>query len=277
MTSQCTVLAKGLNFPEGPAFDTQARLWLVEVRGGSLVRWSDGGVERHSTGGVPNGLAFDRAGRAWLCDQRGLVRHFDPMIGDWQTMANTIDGQPLNKPNDLAFDGLGNLVFTCPGNSRTDPSGYVCCLKLDGSVKKIAETMYFPNGLAFLDGGHTLVVAETYRQRLWKGEWDAEASRWVNAQPWADVGGRPGPDGMALGKNGLLYVAVFGSGQIKGVDAHGQIVEAYKLPGMNPTNVAFDPSGQLGLVVTEAERGLLLSMPQLGPGVRLFDGGDAWQ
>jgi hypothetical protein len=60
---------------------------------------------------------------------------------------------------------------------------------------------------------------------------------------------------MALGDDELLYVAVF------------------DLPGSNPTNVAFDPAGPLGLVVTEAERGDILCLPELGPGAHLFDGG----
>jgi gluconolactonase len=130
--------------------------------------------------------------------------------------------------------------------------------------------LYFPNGLAFVDGGRALVIAETYRQRLWKGRWDAVSGVWIDPQPWAELGGLPGPDGMALGADGLLYVAVYRSGQIKVVDAQGAIVTGYDLPGMNPTNVAFDPSGRLGLVVTEAERGLLLSLPGLGPGEPLY-------
>jgi hypothetical protein len=39
---------------------------------------------------------------------------------------------------------------------------------------------------------------------------------------------------------------------------------------VNPTNAAFDPTNRLGLVVTEAEKGLLLSLPEVGPGVTLF-------
>ena len=78
---------------------------------------------------------------------------------------------------------------------------------------------------------------------------------------------------MALGVDGLLYVAVFGSGRVEAVDENGGIAMIFNLPGSNPTNVAFDPTGHLGLVVTEAERGVLLSLPELGPGARLCDGG----
>jgi len=133
--------------------------------------------------------------------------------------------------------------------------------------------MSFPNALALTDDGAVLVVAETYRQRLLRGTCDAEACRWINPQPWADVGGTTdGPDGMALGADGLLYVAVYNLGCVKTVARDGSTTAVYELPGQNPTNCAFDPSGRLGLVVTEAERGLLLSLPELGPGMPLYAG-----
>jgi gluconolactonase len=75
---------------------------------------------------------------------------------------------------------------------------------------------------------------------------------------------------MALGADGLLYVAVYGSSQVKVFSPDGRQVSEQTLPGNNPTNCAFDPSGQLGLVVTEAEQGKLWSLPELGPGARLF-------
>jgi gluconolactonase len=267
-------LVSGLEPPEGPAFDATGALWCVELEGGSLVRWTEAGdIARYPTGGVPNGLAFDRAGRAVFCDAgRNAVRWFDPARGEWGTLADAINGQPLFAPNDLAYDAVGNLVFTCPGDSRAAPTGYVCCLRRDGALVRIADRMYYPNGLVFTDGGATLVIAETWRPGLWIGGWDAEAARWIDPRPWADVGGPKGPDGMALGVDGLVYVGVSGTGFVKGVDRAGRVVYILSARGSRPTNVAFDPNRTLGLVVTEAERGVLLSFPDLGPGVPLFSG-----
>lgn len=267
MSPTVEIIAGGLKFPEGPAFDPEGNLWCVELEGGCLTRWSLDGLERYPADGTPNGLAFDRAGRAWVCDAgQNAVRTFEPGTENWQTVADTIRGRPLRAPNDLAFDLAGNLAFTCPGGSEQRSVGYACCLKPEGTLLEIASGMRFPNGLAFVDGGEALVVAETHRQRLWKGGWDAEKTRWIEPSPWAEVGGPVGPDGMALGADGMLYVAVFSSGQVEAVDENGGIAMIFNLPGSNPTNVAFDPTGRLGLVVTEAERGELLSLPGLGPG-----------
>ena len=58
-------------------------------------------------------------------------------------------------------------------------------------------------------------------------------------------------------------MAVYGFGTIKVVDKDGSIKQAFNLPGTNPTNAVFDPFGNLGLVATEAEKGLLISLPEI--------------
>lgn len=273
------LLCEGLSFPEGPLFDRDGNLWCVELKGNVLGCWNGESYRRVSTGGgEPNGLAMDGKGRIYVCDTgKQSIRRYDPSAGDWETLVDSLDGQPLGKPNDLAFDNGGNLLFTCPNDGRTEPDGYLCAIRPDRSVKLVKDGMYFCNGLAFTSDGKTLIVAETYRQRLWKGQWDSDEAAWINPEPWADVGGPIGPDGFAFGADGLLYVAVYGSKQIKIINPDGDIVDALPLPGSNPTNCAFDPLGRWGLVVTEAEKGLLVSFPQLGPGINLFDGAEAWK
>ncbi|MBS7700488.1 MULTISPECIES: SMP-30/gluconolactonase/LRE family protein [unclassified Chelatococcus] len=267
------VICSNLAFPEGPAFAPDGSLWWVELQGGCLSTITPEDVRRYQVGGHPNGLTFDCAGGAWFCDAgMRAIRRLDLAAGTARTLASRGRGEPLNKPNDLAFDSRGTLVFTCPGDSRTEPTGSIWAYHDGIEPEPVADNLYFPNGLALADDGRSLVVAETYRHRLWKGEWDPENLRWINPRPWAEIGGPTGPDGMALGADGLLYVAVFGQGCIKAVDPTGTIVAVYATPGSRPTNCAFDPTGERGLVVTEAERGEVLSYPGLGRGATLFDG-----
>lgn len=256
------LLAEGLHFPEGPAFAADGSLWAVELKGGNLVQLKGGQLHRFPVGGGPNGIAIDGAGYIWFCDSgQNALRRFDPKTQQTETMVRQCGTETLNKPNDLAFDRNGNLVFTCPDNSRQEPTGYVCVLTPTGEVRKIAQGLYFPNGLAFSADGKELVIAETYRHRLWKGRWNAEAGGWDAAKIWCTIGGPDGPggpDGMAFGEDKNLYVAVYGTASVKVVSPEGIAIGQISLPGQNPTNCAFTPSGKGNLVITEAEKGQIL-------------------
>lgn len=261
------ILADGLRFPEGPAFDQNGNLWCVEQDGESLFyRDKTGYTKRIYTGGKPNGSVCNGK-YLWFCDSgQNAIRRLNLATETVDTVLNQLSGQPLNKPNDLLFDQQGNLICTCPGPPDANEQGYVVVYSATGAVEIIAEGLLYPNGLAFLPDTNTLLIAETHQQRIWSGFWDVNTLSWENISVWTDVVDAPigapvpGPDGMAVGPDGNVYVAVFGAGFIRVFSSEGKYQRDIHLPGQNPTNCTFDPSGQLGLVVTEAEKGLLLSV-----------------
>ena len=268
--SKRTIL-KNLDFPEGPAFDSKGNLWFVELHGGNVVRLGVDGksVRFNVDGGAPNGIAVDSSDRIWFCDAANdNVSILDPDTGGVSVFCDDICGETLAHPNDLAFDSMGNILFTCPGNSRKEPTGYVCAAGADGVARKVITGKFFPNGLAFSEDGKTLVVAETYKHRLWKGDWNCETLEWRNAAPWVEVGGDIGPDGMAFGSDGNLYVAVFGGGAVKVVSTEGKVIDVLDTGGRNPSNCAFAPNG--GLVVTETQNGEIIIIDNAVAGAKLF-------
>nr|WP_281502431.1 SMP-30/gluconolactonase/LRE family protein [Arenibacter sp. S6351L] len=249
-----------LHFPEGPAFDKKGALWFVEQNNGSLNQYYKGILYRHYVGGRPNGIAIDHRDLIWFCDSiKNEIRVYNPSSTATYTILSKIGESPLNLPNDLAFDHLGNLLFTCSGSELKKGDGYFCAWNARMGLHKIDSVRYYPNGLAFNKGNNKLYIAETGTHRIWKGDWDSVSFSWSNPEACIMTGGPVGPDGMAFDENGGLYVAVFGSSSVHVYNDAGILDRKIDLPGSNPTNCAFDPFGRLGLIITEAENGQLLS------------------
>lgn len=258
--SEITILLEQLHFPEGPAFDKKGILWFVEQNNGCIGQYHKGVINRYFVGGRPNGIAIDHRGLIWFCDSiRNEIRVYDPNSTATYTILSKIKDTPLNLPNDLAFDGFGNLLFSCSGSELKKGDGYICAWSPKMGLHKIDTVQYYPNGLAFNNGSHKLYIAETGTHRIWKGNWDSTSFTWNNPEVFTNTGGPIGPDGMAFDEKGRLYVAVYGSSSVHVYDNTGKLDEKIELPGSNPTNCAFDPFGKLGLIITEAEKGRLLS------------------
>ncbi len=250
-------LLKNLKLPEGPAIDSKGNIWFVEAIGNVNCLDTFGNLKRYPIArGAPNGIAIDFLDRVWFCDVTNkCVSVLYPSTGKVKKICEKVDGEKLIGPNDLTFDSKGNLIFTCAGGYLQTPVGYVCAVNSKG-VKKIISDIFFPNGLAISPDGAKLVVAETYKKRLWIGDWDGEKLEWKNSKVLIHIGGKEGPDGMAFGSDGNLYVAIYGDNVVKVVSLKGDIIREITLKGSRPTNCAFLPNG--GLLITEAERGELL-------------------
>lgn len=258
--SHIAILLQDLHFPEGPAFHQNGSLWFVEQHIGCLSAYYNGTLIRHDVGGRPNGIAIDTKGLLWFCDSiKNEIRTYDPETRKAETILSTIDGFPLNLPNDLAFDAQGNLLFTCSGEELDKGDGYFCAWNPTQGLVKIESITFYPNGLAFNKDHSLLYIAETGTHTIWKGEWDPRSFSWNNPEVFTQTGGPIGPDGIAFDEKGRLYVAVFGSSTVHIYTKEGVLHEKIELPGLNPTNCAFDPAGKLGLIITETEKGQLLS------------------
>ena len=263
-----------LNFPEGPVFDFAGNLWFVEIKGGNLSCWDGKKLTRFSVDGTPNGAMVDRQGCIWFCDSgHGEIRMFDPVGNKFKTICDrTIDDIRLKRPNDIIFDTDGNLLFSDHADGREEPLSTICVLpKGSNKARIISKDKYFTNGLALRSDAKTLVFAETYKQQLWIGEWDALLLELKDERPFAKAGDGPfGPDGIAFDENENLFATIFNESKINIYKIDGQLAGSIKCRGTRPTNCVFDPSGKLGLVITEAERGEIISHPNYGIGLPIY-------
>lgn len=211
VVAECMFRPSGIGFPEdGPPV-------VVNMLERRLMRLDDGGPTAIADlSGVARGnindLVLDGHGRAYIGDldvpeepgsprPEGL-RPFGRRVVDYFTRG----GQPLHAP------GWGRLI-------RVDP---------DGSSTVVAEELLVPNGAVIAPDGRTLVVAETYANRLTAFDIEADGSL-SRRRVFAQVG-ESTPDGICLDEDGAIWIASIYERRFLRVMPGGDVTDAIELP-----------------------------------------------
>lgn len=273
------VFANGLSAPEGPVALPDGT-WLIVEGGadrGCVTHISaDGKTKRViKKTGRPNGLALDARGSIWVAESRvpSLLRL--TMDGKAEIVATACDSEPFLFPNDLCFGPDGALYLTDSGvqignfapDNKVRPDyanisydGRVYRVNTEtGAMQKIDGGIKFTNGIAIGPDGllyaNETLTGNIYRYRSHRAEGNWTRERFGNViRPDAPPGWK-GPDGMAFGTDGRLYVAVFGQGDVTVLGNDGSVVERILTSGKLPTNVAFGLRGRRSIYVTDYEFG----------------------
>ncbi len=218
-------------FTEGPAWHPDGSVYFSDVENNRIMRMDADGVIRvfRSPSGRANGLEFDRTGRLVACEgareggNRRITR--TELNGTITVLTDRFNGKRYNSPNDLTLDSLGNIYFTDPRyGDRTDVELFddkvnviqgVYRISTNGDVSRIQTgEVGRPNGIAVSPDDRFLFVADNanddhgFSRKLWRFE--LSASRDIVAgsgNVLFDWGTDRGPDGMAIDKQGRLYVA----------------------------------------------------------------------
>jgi gluconolactonase len=265
---QVSLFATGFKFPEGPAFDRNGNLFVVNVDTGDISRISPKGQVNTfvNTGGAPNGAKFHTNGDLYVADRRKGIIAISPN-GNIRVVVDNYQGKKFNGPNDLVFDFRENLYFTDPhGSSAENPFGSVYQLSCNGEMTCLASELAFPNGLALSRDEKFLFVADTRKNRILRYVLDPPVRSYIFSQ----LSGGWGPDGMAFDIAGNLYVAHYGGGDVLIVNPKGEIIEWVPMGGLHPTNVVFGGPGGRVLYVTEVETGSVYRFNTDHPGLSLY-------
>lgn len=298
MTSDLTVLAEGLGFPEGPVALSDGSVLLVEIAAGNLTRVAPDGtvhVIAH-TGGGPTGAAIGPDGAAYICNNGGLAWQHDDERG-WHNSGASADNPggsiqrvdlttgavsvlfsagpelPLAFPNDIVFDRTGGFWFTDLGMNRpaqrSRDIGAVYYVSAD--LQTITEAIYpisSPNGIGLSADEHTLYVAETDGARLWSFELKEPGRVMPTTQP-SPNGGRllasTGDhvykrfDSLAIDAAGSVLIGTLIQGGLTVVRADGSDVRHLPLPDPFTTNVCFGGKGLKTAYATLGSTGRLVS------------------
>lgn len=230
------VLVSGLAFPEGPRWH-QGALYFSDVHSHQVLRWGDGAVEILAhVPEKPSGLGFIGDTTLLIAsqhDRRVYSVDLAARASEPQLHAD-VAGVATWHLNDMLTDAtgrayVGNYGNGAPPGEPIQPAS-LALVELDGSVRSVAEDLYFPNGMAIVDNGRTLVVAETR----------SEPGR-LTAFSIADDGSLSDrrvviefdgqwPDGISVDKHGNIWVALPFDDEVVCVSMHGEILDRVFVP-----------------------------------------------
>lgn len=237
MARDAELVLDGLVFPEGPRWH-EGRLWFSDMHAHEVVAVTPDG-DRETIVEVPNqpsGLGFLPDGRLLIVSMidRKLLR-LDP-DGLWEVA--DISGLAPYHCNDMVVDGEGNAYIGNFGFDITDgsPPRATTMVRVtpDGEATVVADGLQFPNGTVITADGKTLIVGESWGQRLMAFD-VLDDGGLTNQRVWADLAesGVGPPDGICLDADGAIWVAVpTNPGALVRVAEGGEVLERIDVPDM---------------------------------------------
>ena len=138
---------------------------------------------------------------------------------------------------------------------RTPYTARLAVIDPDGSVGVAADDLAFPNGMVLLDGGDTLVVAQTLGLDLTAFDRAADGSL-SNRRPWATLVGDDGsfvvPDGISADDAGGIWVANALGAEVVRVEEGGAVTRRVVTSQFAYACAVGGPDGRHLLVCTAA-------------------------
>jgi sugar lactone lactonase YvrE len=221
----------GLVFPECPRWHNGA-LFFSDMHAG--IVWRLDGDRLSKVLEVPT----SPAGLGWLPNgSLQVVSMQDRRVLRSSAVGLTpvADLSPLiaHLANDMVIDShgrayIGNFGFDLMGGEGPRATVLLRVDK-DGEVSVAAEDLLFPNGSVITPDGKTLVIAETFANRLTAFDIEPDGSL-TNRRIFAPLGALT-PDGICLDAEGCIWVTCPGATKIVRVKEGGAIAQEIALPG----------------------------------------------
>ncbi len=248
MARELRTVLDGYSFFESPRWHEGA-LWASDFYTHQVIRMAPGEAAEKvvDVPGQPSGLGWLPDGRLLVVSMRdrrllrledgALVEHADLSgLASWHLNDMVVDQSGRAYVGNFGFDLMGGAPASPANLIRVDP---------DGSATVEAEEMLFPNGTVLAPDGRTLIVGESFAQRLTAFDVAPDGSL-SGRRVWAKLGEVPDtddvptalaqatltPDGIALDAEGAIWVADALGGRVVRVREGGEIAEEISGEGL---------------------------------------------
>ncbi len=265
----------GLTFSEGPKW-MNGKVYFSNMffdkdfngspAKSSTVELDPSGSYKYITAGKmqTNGLYPYKNGNLVVCDMMGhRVVEMTTKGEVVKVLVDKYDGKPIDGPNDIITDTKGGIYFTDPQFTmekvKFQPGRAVYYLSPEGKLTRITKPNEFamPNGILLSPDGKTLFINNCYDKEDWYPvKSDKDNFLWAydvnpdgtisNGRKFAEVmlvdkvldrkGKSSSADGMAIDKNGNIYICTYYGIQI--FNNKGAFVGMINLPSF-PVSCCF--------------------------------------
>ena len=254
--TQLSLIFSDLRFPEGARWHEE-RLWFSDMHTGQVFKANPLARTLEEVAVVddqPSGLGWLPDGSllvSCMLDRKVRRLGADGQLADFADLSAHTDA-PVN---DLVTDQvgrtfLGGFGYDLYADAPQRP-GPIFRIDADGTAAPVADDLVFPNGMVFLPGTSTLVVAETWGARLTAFDVDDQGAL-VNKRVWAELPSGSTPDGLCVDAAGGVWVSSIATSEFLRVEAGGRLTQTITVEGRCATDCVLGGPGGTTLFLLTA-------------------------
>ena len=243
---------------EGPIWESRLnRLLWVDILEGVIHEWyPDSGIHRVNQFPFKIGaIAFNAVGAVIAATDQGFV-WIDLDTKKTEVIVNPEAGLLNNRFNDGKCDVRGRLWAGTMDEVNGQPgAGKLYMLDHDGSVDVKIDRVTCSNGLAWNHDNKVFYYIDTPSQQVIAFDFEAENGEITNRRTVIQIPETEGlPDGMAIDKEGMLWIALWGGGKVARWNPQtGEKIGEIPLPVTQVTSCAFGGKDLNDLYITSAK------------------------
>ncbi|HWW90602.1 MAG TPA: SMP-30/gluconolactonase/LRE family protein [Solirubrobacteraceae bacterium] len=231
MALEVRTLMNGVRFGESPRWH-ENRLWFSDWGAQEVIA-----VDVTGDSEVILKVASFPFSIDWLADGRMLI----VSASERRLLRREPDGSRVTHAdlaglssfpwNEIVVDGrdnvyVNNIGFDFSPGAQAGP-GSLALVTPDGSTRQVADDVAFPNGMVVTADNSTLILAESYANRLTAFDIAADGSLF-NRRVWADLGDGV-PDGICIDADNAVWYADVPNKRCVRVRDGGEVMQSIEL------------------------------------------------
>lgn len=241
---------------EGPLWHPERQqLFWFDITGCRLLTQTAAGPADWPMPRMASAAGWIDRDRLLIATETALCR-FDLQSGEWDTLCPLEADNPATRSNDGRADPKGGFWIGTMGKQAEAGAGAIYRLHR-GELRRLFPGISIPNAICFTPDGRHAHFADSARRTVWRVALDDDG--WPAAEPqvFLDLtGGMAEPDGAVVDAEGVLWLALWGAGQVAAYAPDGQRLRDVALPAPHSTCPAFGGPGLTTLFCTTALQGM---------------------